>query len=264
MSKQSVAPSFDALPTANHPSNWMAKLLTLSLAGLALSTLPVRADHNEDRDRDRDREHNGEGRPLLASPQSRAYGKSLSEWLNLYWNWNLRGQDASKSVVNGVKFLPLPAGEQISGTGTPIDPALYRGQVEVTIDSETPFVLPLAGWITETYNNGTPEDAPFSDERFLTAISPYFTIDNQLVLSDCNELDFYVPPTPLKPIVNYSAPSSYGSIAATGFQSIGVVGRPLPVGVHRIHLYEPYIVPGMFGTIFDNTWIITVKKAAPH
>ena len=234
--------------------SWTSRILSAGLAAMVLWTLPAMADRDEGR----------EGHGLVARPQSHAYGKTLGEWLGVYWGWNLRGQDEALSMVHGVKLIALPAGELISGTGTSADPALYRGQVEVTIDSETPFVMPLAAWITERYNNGTPEDAFFTEAQLLTFVSPHFTIDNHLVMSDCNEDQFYVPPTPLVPIVTYPSPTSYGSIAATGYQSIGVVGRPLPVGVHRIHLYESYIIPGMFGTIFDNTWIITVKKARHH
>ena len=44
------------------------------------------------------------------------------------------------------------------------------------------------------------------------------------------------------------------------------MSAPLPVGVHVIHLYEPYIIPAGayppipdgFGLIFDNTWTVTV------
>lgn len=258
----SLNTSRTATPVLSCRGSWSLGVLAIGLTGLSLWTLPARADR--DNDQDRDRNSQGHGGPLVAAPGSHAYGKSLAGWLSVYWRWNLGGQDEASSVVNGVKLIPLPVGELISGTGTPEDPSLYRGQVELTIDDTTPFVLPLAAWTTEVYNNGTPEDASFSDELFLGAISPHFTIDNRLVISDCNEQEFYVPRTAFRPPVVYAAPSSYGSIGATTFQSVGVVGRPLPVGVHRIHLYEPYIVPGMFGTIFDNTWVITVKKSNRH
>lgn len=50
------------------------------------------------------------------------------------------------------------------------------------------------------------------------------------------------------------------------FQGVGIVSHPLSVGVHVIHLYEPWVIPagafvglpGGIGQIYDNTWIITV------
>ena len=245
-------------PALKCAHSWTLSLLSIGLAGMTFWTMPAQAARDDDHDQNRP------GRSLVAPPHSHAYGKSLSEWLNVYWRWNLLGQDPSKSVVNGVKLIPLPAGELVSGAGTPEDPALYRGQIEVTIDSNTPFVLPLAAWTVERYNNGTPDDSVIPNDVFLDGVSPHFTIDGKLVMSDCNETEFYVPPMPFDPIVVYAAPTSYGSYAVLKVQSIGVVGRPLSVGVHRIHLYESYILPGLFGTIFDNTWIITVKKSHHH
>lgn len=227
--------------------------LLLAVTGIVLLASPARAE----------RENEGRGRQLVAPPHSKAYGKSLTEWLSIFWRWQLTGSNPAESVVDGVQLLPLPAGDLISGAGTPEDPALYRGHVELTLDSETPFVLPEAAWTVERYLDGS-DDPSFSADVFLSAVSPRLTIDGRLVMSDANEAAFYVPPTPLDPIVVYPAPTSYGSVATIAFQSIGIVGRPLPVGVHTIHLYEPYILPGYFGTIFDNTWTITVKKAKHH
>lgn len=205
-----------------------------------------------------------EGIRFVAAPESKAYGKSLKEWLGTYWRWTQAGQDPASSSVNGVRMMPLPVGQQLSGTGTPEDPSVFRGRLEITIDSDTPFVLPLAAWLVERYNNGTPDDPIIDNDIFLAGVSPRFTIDNRLVISDRNEERFYISPAPFTPIVNYPAPTSYGSVASTAFQSIGLVVRPLPVGVHVLHLDESYILPGLFGTIFDNTWVITVKKAQRH
>lgn len=230
-------------------------------AGIALSSVDLKADRHSNEGGETEH-HSRNIQSFVVSPHARAYGKNLEQWLGAYWRWFYGdAQNPDKSVVNGVQLMPLPVGELISGAGTPEDPSIYRGVVEITLDSETPFVLPLAVWTSERYNNGTPDDADIDNAVFLNGISPEFTIDNQLIISDANEAQFYVPPTPFDPIVTYPEPSSYGSIAAVRYQSIGLVVRPLPVGVHRLHLAESYILPGFFGTIFDNTWIVTVKKA---
>ena len=55
--------------------------------------------------------------------------------------------------------------------------------------------------------------------------------------------------------------TGYGSVAALWFQGINIISPPLPVGVHVIHLDATNIVPGFFGVVYNNTWIVTVT---PH
>jgi hypothetical protein len=93
----------------------------------------------------------------------------------------------------------------------------------------------------------------------LGGAQPRLTIDGRTVISDANKAAFYIPATPFDPIVVYPTPSSYGSVAAISFQGVGVVGQPLSVGRHVIHLYEPLIFPALgLGLIYDNIWIVTV------
>ena len=214
----------------------------------------------------------GSGVRGLAPPNSHAYGQTLTEWLETYWRWYYTGADPAQSTIGHVQLIPLPAGTQISGTGTPADPALYRGQLEITLPPGTPFVLPLFAWVWERYNNGNPDDVPMNDSVALAAAHPVLTIDGKKVLTDRNKEPFFVPLTPFDPIVVYPEPTSYGSIAALSFQSLGVVGEPLSPGEHVIHLYEPEIFlagatpifPDGYGVIFDNTWIITVAQPPHH
>ncbi len=65
----------------------------------------------------------------VAPPGSHAYGKTLTEWLTTYLRWGFSGADPAQSMVGHVDMLPIPAGEYVSGAGTPDDPALYRGQL---------------------------------------------------------------------------------------------------------------------------------------
>jgi hypothetical protein len=210
----------------------------------------------------------GNGAPRIAPPNSSAYGKTLTEWLGVYWSWFYGGADLAKSKVGEVQLMPLPAGELISGTGTPADPALYRGQLEITLPAGTPFVLPEFAWVGERYEGypTVPDDPPMSDAVALGDVSITLTIDGKTVISDANKAAFYIPPTAFDPIVAYPTPSSYGSVAAVFFQGVGFVSPPLSVGVHVIHLYEPYLIkpgdysglPGGLGLIYDNTWTVTV------
>ena len=232
-----------------------ATALTLTLAG----NVAAAKDGNE----------HGQGSGL-ASPNSRAFGKTLTEWLGIYWRWFYSGADMAQSQVGPVQLMPLPAGELISGTGTPADPALYRGTVEISLTPGTPFVLPEFAWIGERYEGypTVPDDLRMANSVALASGHPRLTIDDKVVMSDANKAAFYVPPTPFDPIVVYPTPSSYGSVAAVFYQGVGCVVLPLTPGRHVIHLYEPFIIPagaypGLpdgFGVIYDNTWVIRVAE----
>jgi hypothetical protein len=203
-------------------------------------------------------------------PQSHPYGMSYADWLGTYWRWYYGGADPAQSKVGRVQLMPIPNGELVSGTGTPDDPALLRGKLEITLPPGTPFVLPAFAWIGERYDGypAEPDDLPVADDVLLAGVHPNMTVDGLPVLTDANKEAYYVPPTPFDPIVVYPAPSSYGSVAAIFFQSAGIVTHPLPPGRHEIRLYEPYIIPAGayaplpdgFGVIYDNTWIVTVSK----
>ncbi len=206
--------------------------------------------------------------PGVAPPNSNAYGKTLPQWLSTYWRWYYSGGDPTQSKVGNVLLMALPAGEYVSGDGTPASPAIFHGELNLTISDGTPFVLPAAAWVGERYLGypGVPDDLPIADDVFLANIRPVLTIDGKAVLSDANQAAFYVPPTAFNPIVTYPAPTSYGSVAAVFFQGIGIVSKPLSLGKHVIHLYEPFVIPaGIYaalpdglGVIYDNTWNITV------
>jgi hypothetical protein len=208
------------------------------------------------------------GAPGIAPAHSQAYGKSLTDWLETYWRWYYTGADPAQSTVGHVQLMPLPAGTQISGSWTPADPALLRGQLDITLLAGTPFVLPEFAWVWERYQGypTVPDDVPIADAVALAAAHPRLTFDGRTVLSDANKAAYYVPDTAFDPIVVYPTPTSYGSVAALSFQSLGVVGEPLCVGKHVLHLYEPEIFnagdtpifPTGYGVIFDNTWNVTV------
>jgi len=255
----------------NNLAHTASRYLALACVSTALLALAVPAqagekdDHKYRKDDDKYQKYDHKyvkHSPLVYPPQARPYGKSLTEWISLYWRWILTGSNPDESKIGRVQLMPIPNGELISGSGTPEDPALYRGQLEITIPVGTPLVLPQFAWIGERYNNGSPDDAPIADDILLAGVSTTFTINDRPVITDANKEAYYIPVTPFDPIVEYAAPTDYGSVGAVFFQGVGTVIRALPEGVHRIHLYEPYIIPGFFGTIYDNTWIVRVVRPA--
>lgn len=68
-------------------------------------------------------------------------------------------------MVDGVKLLPLPAGQQLSGDWSPANPAYLKGSLELTLPAGPPFVLPQFAWLGERYTGypGVPDDLPLAD-----------------------------------------------------------------------------------------------------
>jgi len=197
--------------------------------------------------------------PADAGPpgQSKAYGKSLTEWTTLYLEWYLGGYQPDH--VGKVQFLPLPNGEQESGTGTPMDPAVYVGELNVTLKPGTPFVLPVAVWYGAKYEDGSVDpvlpDAVFTQSDVLVTVDGKTTID-----SDRDDLTkYYVPVTEFDPMIPFPAPPVVGVVF---FQGLGFVPPPLSVGTHTITLSSEIIIDPSIGLSvrYENTWYITVKK----
>jgi hypothetical protein len=197
-----------------------------------------------------------EAKPRLAPSESKAFGKTLTEWHDVYWRWMFGEGDG---MVGNVRLMPMPSSIP-TGDGSKEAPLTFVGQLDVTLEAGTAFVLPLYGYIGERYEGypDVPDDEPFPDELLLSWLHPEFTIDGQTVVSEENKADFYVGPSSFDPIIMYPAPSEYGSVAAIWFQGIGIVCPPLSEGEHVLHLYEEFTIPDAFYMVFDNTWNITV------
>ena len=201
----------------------------------------------------------GGGAPRIAPPGSHAYGKTLTEWQTAYWRWFLgSGQDPAQSMVGKVKLMPNPD-QDFSGSGTPEDPLLVIGDLEITLRPGTPFVLPLFAFIGERYNNGLLDDDPADYVDRLEPISMHLTIDGRTVVTDANQGAFYVPATDFDPPVAYPEPTDYGAIAAIWFLGVAIVSPPLSAGQHVIRLDGTDSIPGVYSVIFQNTWYVTVS-----
>lgn len=205
--------------------------------------------------------------PRISPPNSQTHGKTLTQWMGIYWSWSYgTGGDLAQSQVDGVQLMPLPSGTQTGGTGTPEDPAVYVGKLEITLPPGTPFVLPEYSWVGELYQDGS-QDPPMANAVALASGHPTLTIDGRTIITDANKANFFVPLTYFDPVVMYPAPSSYSSVGAVYYQGVAFVSPPLTPGTHVIKLYEPLIfpagaysgLPAGLGLIYDNTWIITVE-----
>lgn len=203
------------------------------------------------------------------APGAKIDGMGLGDWLETYWRWYYT--PASPPVlpqeVGNVTLLPLPASTQVSGSWTPEDPAILQGSIDIPLRVGRHWVVPFVAWTCERYNNGTPSDIPPTDAAFKTFVtSTLVTLDGATVVTDANFYDWFVSREP-NPEILYSVPSWYGSVATWYFQSVGVIGKPLPKGSHTLTLYEVYVIPpgvlnnspGGFAVIYDNTFKITVR-----
>ena len=195
-------------------------------------------------------------------PHSKAFGKSLSEWMVLYQTWALGGDQANH--VGRVQFLPIPQGEPVMGTGTLDDPLVLAGELDVTLSPGTPFVLPVSVLIGETYipELGYPDDSPF-DASIFTESDVLVTLDDRsLIDSNVDDLrDFYIGPVDFDPTIFYEEPTNYGSIGAIFVQGIGFVHPPLSKGSHSLQLLSEIRIPEFnYHIIFMNEWTITVAR----
>lgn len=77
-------------------------------------------------------------------------GLDLGEWMSLYWQSALGGEQGGSEQDR--IFLPLPAGADRDGD------MIYTGETDVTMSASDGFVLPMFVWIGETYENGDPVD----------------------------------------------------------------------------------------------------------
>ena len=192
--------------------------------------------------------------PRIAPPNSKAFGKTLTEWNTIYWERTLT---AGESKVGRVQLLPMPAGDFVGGSGTEDDPLVFAGQLEITLASGTPFVLPLFAWIGERYEDGS-EDPTIPDDELIALIHPNLTIDGKTIMSDDNKVAFYIGPTWFDQPIMYPEPDEYGAFAAIWFQGFGIVSQPLSVGEHVIHLWEPFTLPDYPYIVYDSTLFVTV------
>jgi hypothetical protein len=207
----------------------------------------------------------GAGGDKVLPPNASAYGRSLSEWLGDYWRWFYTSSDTSQPHAAGpVVFMPLPAAEWMGGDWSPEDPAYVKGQIEVTLQPGTPFVLPAVCLGGERYLDwpARADDPLLPKETFMGFLSDeVMTLDGVPILRDFS--DYYVSGF-YDPMVAYPAPTSYGAVGLVYYQTVGFVAAPLAPGRHVIHLYERFVLPGglipgsSWGVIYDNTWIINV------
>jgi hypothetical protein len=244
----------------------------LMLGNLAFAD---RDDREEDRDEDRCAarrwEHHAEGlgkttrRQKPAPPPVDTFGKTLSEWQRLYWTWALGG--SLEGQVDDVLFMPIPQGVPDDGEGTPKDPTIFVGELDVMLTPDTAFVMPVFVFIGESYaEKDEPDDPSQFPAKIFTNAKVLVKLDNHpLINSRLEALSKYFFPTAdpdgavsFDPLIPYYPPQPRGSLnadAALWVKGLGFVYPPLSVGEHTLTLF----VDSRLGFGFCNTWHITVQ-----
>jgi hypothetical protein len=215
--------------------------------------------------------------PKPLPPQSRAYGKTLTEWLKLLDTWAYGGNQGDH--VRNVRFLPQLIPVTDDPRLTEIDGfPFYVDEYELTVRPGTAFVVLVFGVVAETYNpvGGDPADDihdPFIQDLLRETfgqLDAVVTLDGQPILDsavenlttfvsgpfDFNETLFY--DVPKIGLVDPGPPpvylTSYGAIAG---QAMGFVLPPLPVGEHVLTIYSKDAF--LFGNGTVLTYRITVR-----
>jgi hypothetical protein len=181
---------------------------------------------------------------------SHAFGKSSTEWQELYWRWfygdvSIQTDANGNAAVGNVVLLALP---NAPGDGTP-------GSLDITLKPGQAFVLPEFGFLGTSYTDGTPPD-PMVGLSVFETLEISLTLDGVTIVDSSNVLDYYAGAF-LAPEIPLNSPPL---AAAIWFQGISIVHNPLSVGSHVIHLDVKNTQP-VFGFIseYHNTWNVTVS-----
>jgi hypothetical protein len=166
-----------------------------------------------------------------ALPHSKAYGKSLDEWMEVYLRW-IEDFAPPDARVNNVAFIDV-----------------FFGTFDIEVEPGTAFVLPVVAWI------GAPNDPEIPDEWW----GDSYYIDGEVWLNGEMILeingDYYVGPTELDPPLFGFYPY---------YQALACLINPLPPGEHELRVVSYFHnIPPEYNVEpmpldFDNTWTIKV------
>ena len=184
-----------------------------------------------------------------APGHSSAFGNSLATWEETWFRWSFGDitvpTDANGNAVVGDSAVLLPT-PSTPGDGTP-------GHLDVTLNNDQPFVLPLWVLLGTSYTDGTAPD-PFVPDSVLQTLDISFTIDGTTVINRGNAGDYYSK-FAFKPTIPINSPP-YDSVI--WFQGIGITHTPLTPGTHTFALRAKN-TQAAFGGFFEynNTWTVT-------
>jgi hypothetical protein len=181
---------------------------------------------------------------------------TLGKFEEAYWRWafgNLTlpvDKNGNAVICEDVVMMPIPASP---GDGTP-------GSMDVTINEDQAFMLPLWCWLGNDYTDGSVD--PAVDVDVFRTLDITFKIDQDTVVSTKNVTKYYsdfyfVPPIP------YASPPY---VSFVYFQGVGVLYPGLSPGKHTLKLdaKNTESIYGQYFYEYHNTWNVTVKPRKDH
>lgn len=177
-------------------------------------------------------------------------GEDLAAWEETYNRWSygqtpIAADHNGNAVIHNVVLMPLPS---TPGDGTP-------GTIDVRLDRNQSFMLPLWTALGTSYTDGTPPD-PFEPVSIFETLDIAFSVDGVPVVDEKNKMDYFSKFTFTPEIPFVSPPLA----AIIWFEGIGVLHAPLCRGKHVLELDAINTQP-VFGAFaeYHNTWIVTVR-----
>jgi hypothetical protein len=190
--------------------------------------------------------------------QSKAFGKTLGEWMKLYHEWSLGGTDENR--VKDMVFLPNMNMGEDDDWELIMDPDNriwgWSGEMDVGLKVGEKFASTITAVIGELYEDGTADD-PDDDliAWFVDLIRKFHVeiwLDGELIISseDDDYEDRWYDVVWFDEPIEYAEPTEYGAVAATFITGYGFVHPPLSKGEHtlyiRLYWYKSE-VPDVFG-----------------
>lgn len=206
---------------------------------------------------------------------SKAFGKTLSEWMKLDNLWRIGGEQDNPE--GKMVFLP-DITSPLANDGEWVNDAdqnlwTYVAEIDVTLEPGQKFSIPLLYFFGEVYEDETEDDPDdFDLEALLTQFDVKVWLDDELIMDNTDEDidDYFYGPVYFDEPVEYDEPvyreevDKYATaiIWAAGH---GFVHPPLSKGEHTLvwYLYYPDEDSG-FGYNLANELILNIvveKKA---
>lgn len=204
----------------------------------------------------------------VSPPNSNAFGKSLDEWMGIYWRQylTLPAMVGEKNVTFPPIVCPDPAAGCTCDYISPYPDWRAVCTFNITVPPGTPLVLPFFGWVGYSDADVLPPECwgqlcngppPVN----LREVFADVTLNGKAIGEP--SAAYYVGPTSFEPPIPCPYEGNPDNQCVL-YQAIGVAIKPLTPGVHTMVLHsgmwgQDFPGPaGFWGYTYDNTWNITV------
>lgn len=182
----------------------------------------------------------GFGAVLAQSPgHSKAFGKTLGEWMVLYQTWALGGdqEDHEKDMVFLPNVATTPAEDGYWEYDSDREVWVYYAETSTTLDVGEKFATPLWGYYGEAFEDDSEDDP--DDEGVLAVLNSALMevwLDDELIISSEDEdfADHWYGPEYFDDPIVYEETAYNGAVSAIWIIGYGFVHPPLSKGDHTL------------------------------